>query len=99
MDLSSSFHPEGGELEPARPQLISLLKRTELSKSSTLTRMIKGSCIVLHPPRGADDHRQRGFQGEERESMLFGSEERSPLVTSWAVAIDLIASAALVVCG
>ncbi len=29
----------------------------------------------------------------------FGSEERSPLVTSWAVAIDLITSAALVVCG
>ncbi len=29
----------------------------------------------------------------------FGSEERSSLVTSWMIAIDLITSAALVVCG
>ncbi len=31
---------------------------------------------VLYPPRGADRHRQRGFQDEEREiCMTFGSEE------------------------
>ncbi len=58
------------------------LKRTELSKSSTLTnvhlrKQMSRTCIpakecmyVLLPPGGADRHRQSGFQGEERESML-----------------------------
>ena len=79
-----------GDLKDAKPSVISRSKRTELSKSSTLTphclrqkiseKVLAGLDGLLKPvkffisSRGADDHRQRGIRDEERESMLFGSE-------------------------
>ncbi len=77
---------------------VSLLKRTELSKSSTLTnhdlyglwRWSSRTTNVLHLPDGADDHRQSGFQGEEREiCMTFGSETGLHCLPAYAVTSDV----------
>ena len=40
------------------------------------------------PLRGADRHRQRGFQGGERESMTFGSETGLHCMPAYAVTRD-----------
>ena len=72
------------------------LKRTALSKSSTLTKLHSSECSDMHlrkrvhvkvlsPPRGADRHRQRGFQGKERDSMLLIQDEGADRTSSDAV--------------